>query len=298
MRPVVRLRLPDGTLSELEHGDVIGRVWSAGLVLDDPRVSEAHALISLREGAFWVLSLRRMLAFEGRAVAEIRLIPGARFEIADGLTLTVEEVELPDRVWTLEAEGLPRVVLPSVCSVRGRPRPQIVGRFEPNAPCVIWSTGESWRLRLDGAERTLTAPDAFQVDGIGFRVVEEPAGTSGPGVTLLPGGVHAPLHVVAAFDTVQIHRDGEPVLMIVGVQARIVSELAQIGQPVSWRAVAAEVWPDEASDAALRKRWDVAIARLRVRLRTARIRADLLHADGSGNIELLLRPDDRVDDRT
>ena len=44
------LRDPQGHHHELVHGDVIGRVWSAALQLDDGRVSEAHAMVSLREG--------------------------------------------------------------------------------------------------------------------------------------------------------------------------------------------------------------------------------------------------------
>jgi len=47
-RALVWIRLPDGSLVALGHGDFIGRVWTAALVLDDPRVSEGHAMISLR----------------------------------------------------------------------------------------------------------------------------------------------------------------------------------------------------------------------------------------------------------
>ena len=61
-RPHVRITMTDGSIRELEHGDLIGRLWSAALVIDDPRISEAHALVSLREGGFWLLSLRRKIA--------------------------------------------------------------------------------------------------------------------------------------------------------------------------------------------------------------------------------------------
>jgi pSer/pThr/pTyr-binding forkhead associated (FHA) protein len=77
-RPHVRLTLPDGSVRELEHGDLIGRLWSAALVIDDPRISEAHALVSLREGGFWLLSLRRKIAVGGRPVSEVRLEPASR----------------------------------------------------------------------------------------------------------------------------------------------------------------------------------------------------------------------------
>lgn len=46
MRANVRLLLSDGRSEVLGPGDIIGRMWSATLRLDDPHVSEAHALVS------------------------------------------------------------------------------------------------------------------------------------------------------------------------------------------------------------------------------------------------------------
>ena len=40
MRPTVSLQLPDGSIHELGHGDLIGRLWTAALHLDDGRISE------------------------------------------------------------------------------------------------------------------------------------------------------------------------------------------------------------------------------------------------------------------
>lgn len=48
----------------------------------------------------------------------------------------------------------------------------------------------------------------------------------------------------------------------------------------------------------LRKKWDVSLARLRARLKEARIRPDLLRSAGTGQLELVLRPEDHVEDRT
>lgn len=298
MPPFVRVRLPDGSEAALEHGDLLGRVATAALPFDDPRVSEAHALVSLRAGRFQLLALRRLLAVDGQPRSEVDLEPGVHVELADGLGLTVVDVALPDTVWELEAEGLPRTVLPSVSSLWGRPRPQVVGRLDPGAPAVLWTTATGWRLRVGGAERALDDGDTFVVEGHAFRLAEAAAAHAGPHPTLLPGGVHAPVVVVASFDTVQILRDGEPPLLLPGVHARLVSELATLGGPASWRLVARELWRDETDDAALRKRWDVSLSRLRARLRAARVRPDLIHSDGSGTVELLLLPGDRVEDRT
>ena len=70
--------------------------------------------------------------------------------------------------------------------------------------------------------------------------------------------------------------------------------VALVGGPTVARAL----WPRDDEAASLRRRWDVALVRLRARLRAERIRPDLVHADGSGQVTLLLRDCDRVEDRT
>jgi hypothetical protein len=295
-RAFVRFRLPDGTTAELAHGDLAGRLWSAALLLDDPRVSEAHAMVSLRGGEFWLLALRRRIAVDGRSVSEVRLEPGLAVELADRLVLRVEAVELPTEALAIEAPGLPRMVLPAVCSVHTRPRVQVSPRYEPDAPCRIWTTGDGWRLGLGGDVRALVAGTTWEIDGLAFRAVTMPL--AGSEATRVSGGVDPPLRIVASWDTVQVHRGDEAPLVLGGVQARIVSELATMGGPASWEVVAREVWPDEADPWALRKRWDVALVRLRARLRAGRVRTDLVHADGTGQFELVLRQGDALVDRT
>ena len=100
------------------------------------------------------------------------------------------------------------------------------------------------------------------------------------------------------YDTVHIHRDAAPTLTLDGIIARIVSDLATAGVPMGWQVLSAELWPGEADLAILRRNWDAALARLRKKLREARIRADLVRADRSGNFELFLARGDRVDDQT
>ena len=55
--------------------------------------------------------------------------------------------------------------------------------------------------------------------------------------------------------------------------------------------------PDAASEATLRHRWDVALGRLRARLRELGVR-DLVRSDGAGQLALELYDGDQVDDRT
>ena len=66
MRAVARLLLPDGRDVEVGPGDLIGRTPSAAAVIDDPRIAEAHAFVSLRHGELHLLSLRRMVVVAGK----------------------------------------------------------------------------------------------------------------------------------------------------------------------------------------------------------------------------------------
>ena len=123
MRAYVRLRLPDGSSSELGHGDLIGRLWSAALSIPDARVSEAHAMVSLRGQELLLLPLRGRFAVDGQRQSSLVLAAGQRVTLAEGLDLLVEEVSLPAAVFAVEGDGLPRVVVSGVCSLLTRPRP-------------------------------------------------------------------------------------------------------------------------------------------------------------------------------
>jgi hypothetical protein len=295
-RALVWLRLQSGSLVALGHGDFIGRVWTAALILDDPRVSEGHAMVSLRGGELWILALRRRVAVDGRSVGEARLEAGQTIELADRLSFLVERVELPDRVLAVEAEGLPAVALPAVASLRGRPRPSVIGRHDPEAPCLIWTTGEGWRRMSDGLTVAVEVGDAWEVEGLRFRAVW--LALSGGGATRITGGVDPPLRITVSFDTAQVQRGGDPPVLLSGQPARVLSELVAFGGPAAWEVVAAEIWPDETEDHLLRKKWDVVLGRLRARLREGRVRPDLVRAAGTGQVELLLRPGDVVEDKT
>ena len=295
-RALVVLRLPDGSSAALGHGDLIGRLGTAALTVDDPRVSEGHAMVSLRGGELWILALRRRISVDGQNVGEARLREGQDVALADGLVLRVEQVALPEHVLAVEAEGLATLALPAVASFRGRPRPSVTGRHDPDAPCVVWTTGESWRRAAAGVVVPLQVGDSWSVEGVVFRAVAMALG--GGGATRLTGGVDPPLRLVVAFDTAQVQRGDDPPVLFAGQSARVLSELVALGGPAAWDVVARELWPDETDEHLLREKWDVAMGRLRARLREGRIRTDLVRAAGTGQIELVLRPGDTVEDRT
>lgn len=298
MRAFVRLRPPSGPAVELGHGDLIGRLVTASLCIDDPRVSEAHALVSLRRGQLVLLSLRRMLSVRGKPLNEVVLGAGMSVELAHGLALYVEEVVRPDSVLAMEVEGLGRHVLPGLASVHAGPPLHLAPRFEPDAALCVWWNGDGWRARTrDGTSHVVDAGARLRFDGLeaSFTMVPVEGGATTP-----RGGpaLEAPLRIVAWFDSIEIHREGRQPLTLGGVGARILSELAVLAGPAEWHVVAREVWrePEDLGD--LRHRWDVTLARLRARLKTAGIRGDLLRSDGSGYVQLVRYPSDVVEDRT
>jgi hypothetical protein len=138
--------------------------------------------------------------------------------------------------------------------------------------------------------------DAWELGGSRFRVrLELPGGGTAP--TQHEASLSTPLTLITRYDSVHIQRPGMPVLTISGQSARVISELATMGQPCAWEALAVALWGD-IDRYPLRQRWDMQLQRLRQKLRAASVRSDLVHATGSGLVELVLGPDDVVVDET
>ena len=299
MPATVRLRLPDGTVRTLEPGDIVGRLASAGLRLHDASISEAHALVSLRGGELHLLALRGRFAVDGEPVSEVVLAPGQHIQLSREIAVSVEAVALPERVLALEGPGVARGVISGVVSLRVGDPPEVVRRYQDDADVWLWDGGDGWRARAKGGEAVaVAAGDVVWVGDRPLRLVAVSLASAGADATRMRGGLDAPLLVRARFDSVHLLREGEPPLVLGGQLARIVTELVQIAAPVGWDDLARLVFPDAADAWERRRRWDQALLRLRRKLREGNVRADLVRADGSGNIELVLGPNDRVEDQS
>jgi len=297
MRAFVRLRL--GELDKVLHpGDLVGRNASCALSVTDPRVSEAHAMVSLRGTSLKLLALRGRFAVGERVATEVELSAGLKVELARGLNLEVLEVGLPAEVLALEARGMPRQALSGVCSLRVGPRPELVPGFSNESDALFFSDGHIWFARFESEDRPLVVGDVLTIANLEVRVVTLALAASGHAATIVHGRIDDPLTIVVRYDTVHIRQSTRPSLVLDGLLARIVSELAVIALPVAWESVAREVWPDEADLISLRRRWDTSVARLRKKLRDAGLRTDLVRADGTGNFELFLEGEDRLEDQT
>lgn len=299
MRVYVRLTLPNGDAVALGHGDFIGRLPSAALYLDDARISEAHALVSLRGQELKLLALRGRFAIGQKPVSEVVLRPGLRIQLARDLEIHVQDVVLPESVLAVSGDGLPSRVLRGTTSLVVRPRPQLIPRYQGDADAWFWSAGEGWRLRLAGGEPRLLKPgDAFEVAGLRFHANATALASAGQARTQVHGAVGAPFRLVSTYDTAHFHREGQPVLTVRGIPARMLGELVACGAPVSWKDVARVIWPRVEDDHQLRTKWDIALSRLRGKLRNGGVRPDIVRPDGTGNIELVLADGDVVEDRT
>ena len=87
MRAYVRLRLSSGQTAVLGPGDLVGRLSGASLQIDDGRVSEAHAMVSLRGRELKLLGLRGVFAVDGKPTDEVVLAEELAIELAPGVDL-------------------------------------------------------------------------------------------------------------------------------------------------------------------------------------------------------------------
>lgn len=290
--------LPQGSTATLRPGDLIGRGEPAALVISDPRVSEAHALVSLRRGELYLLSLRRMLGVRGKPVSEVRLEPGISVELSEGLALGVVAVRRPKEVLAICNDVLGVRPLAEVTSLLAGPPPKVIGRFVPEADVHVWSTGRGdWVMRRGVDTQAVEPGTRLEVGKECFHFMTTPLADHSVPATQRDGRLEQPLSLVVYYDSVELHRPDQPPVVLPGVAARILSELVAFSGPVNWETLAREIWSDSCDTLELRHRWDVALGRLRGKLRTAGVRGDLIRSDGSGQLQLLLYERDRVIER-
>ncbi len=295
--PSVRMSLL-GNEYTVHAGSVIGRMPTANVVVPDPRVSEAHALVSLRGRSLRLMALRGTLLIEGREVDAVELRPGLEVELAEGLTLTVVAVELPTHTLML-CGAMPDTteLMAAVYSLAAEPAGVrvLVGYLDGAAGHLWWSGGLAW-IRRGGGEAEPLSVGRWQVAGHTLRVVRVPL--SNTSETWSASGQRSPRLVLRAYYTsVHIqHADGTAVLT--GKPANLVSELVRFGKPVPWEIVAREIWGQEGERGLMRKSFDSTMWRLRSQLHELDLRDDLVRLDGNGNVELVLHRGDQVIDET
>lgn len=295
----------DSSRVTVHPGTLIGRLAHAGVVIADPRVSEAHALVSLRCRSLRLLALRGALTVQGCDVDAVTLAPGVQVELADGLSIAVESVTLPTHGLVLCGTTPGPVELgASTCSLLaegpGLRVLRLVAGFVPGAAGHLWYSGSRLWIRPRGQDaEPLEIDGRWTIEGRTLQVVQVPLdGTHDTGFDRGGPFEQTSIVLVARYVTVHVYR-GSGTSVITGKPANLVSELVRFaGKPVPWMTVSRQIWGERPDRESLRRNFDTTLARLRRQLRDLAIREDLVGLDGAGNVELVLYPGDRMVDES
>jgi hypothetical protein len=262
----------------------------------DLRISEAHAMVSLRFGRLYLLALRRKFRHNQIILSELCLELGQQIELAAGVTVEVVDVQLPARIFALRI-GDYVTPLAQVASIFAGPPPHVVNRFEPAANAHVWSAGpDFWQVKVgDSAPNQLIVDQSIALGSATFILcLVDPASCAGSATE----GQVASLRLVSRFDSFEIFADGRSVSILSGVGARLLSELASYPGPANWQWVSATLWPTGKNESELRRRWDVTLLRLRAKLKSDGVRSNLVRSDGNGLVQLVLHESDVIEDCT
>jgi len=278
----------------------------AAIVVDDPRISEVHAYVAFRGEHLRLLSLRGRLTVDGKPKSDVILKPETRVLLAGFFSIEVISVEIPEFVIALQINQGAPIVPVGVMTLSADDQVLREG-FDPEALAVLWSGPGGLKLRIQKGSRlpaataeadlTLLAGDQVRVGPHVVRVLHVSLHDTRSSVTDGIGQCSA-LSLTLHYDTVHISIEAQRPVILDGIAARIVSELAILRTPIGWRSLAETLWSGIVDAATLRKRWDQALTRLRAKLREGNVRSDLVRANHGGLVELALGPEDHVEDRT
>ncbi len=302
------MQVPSATISVPSHGlrvtvhpgSLFGRLAMAAVSISDPRVSEAHALVSLRARSLQLLALRGLLLVDGHEVDHVALVPGLRVELAEGLPLVIERVELPTHALLLcgAAPGAVELGAATYSLVEEANTVRVVVGFVDGAAGHVWSSGSSLWIRVaEQPPQRVEVGGRWTIADCSLRIVHVPLDDT-PDTWTDSGRGRTGLVVFARYTTVHIQRDTRT-SVVTGKPANLVSELVRFGaKPVPWELVSQQIWGREVDRLTLRKNFDSTMSRLRAQLRELELRDDLVGLDGGGNVELVLHPGDRIVDQT
>lgn len=296
MRAIAWMRMSgDDRVVPVGHGDIVGRLPTAALRVDDGRVSEAHALVSLRGEHLKLLALRGRFRVAARVVPEVTLEAGLAIELAEHLTLHVERVVLPEAVLALALPDSEPVTLGGTTSILPGPPLTLHPGYRHDALLVIWALGTGWRGGAPGARpRDLTPGPLALQGGAEASLVLRPRG--GAHALRTRTGLASPLRARCFPDGVLLQVVGGDRLPITGIPGRLAAVLLATGRPIAWRDVTALIWPDDRADErSLRRRLDAALWRLRGNLRTVGVDPGRIVLDGAGTLRFETGVDDRIE---
>lgn len=285
--PRVQFTLPNRQPCWLSPGAIIGRLATAELQLTDPRVSEAHALVSLRGGRVVLLALRRGFRVGGHDKSSAELVPGLKIELASNLWLEVAKVELPREV--LRVDGLPAgslVLSAQVYSLLVRQgRLEAEPTFVGDAAAHLWSAGGEWFWK-HGEQPAVEVHDGSGVDVEGNALTFVASSVDTLFVAQTEQAASSSVHLLLYKNYLVLEYTGRRV-RFGGRLGEVLRMMHQYDRPVDWTELARRIWPD-AEPKARRQSWDRATYRIRKMLREADFPTHVLDNDRFGNFQLRL----------
>jgi len=265
---------------------------SAELQIRDARVSEAHAMVSLRGQQLQLLALRGVLLHDRKVISKISLHPGVEVHLAKDLSLHVKEIRLPKSILALQLLGHAPVPLTRpTYSIVTAPEPVLIPRYEPGAAAHVWSAGGRWCLQTAEGVRDLEE-GVVPLGRTKFIAIFLPV--QGTQATL--ADFTKPIRIIARYSSVVIQRDGAVITAFGGIPAKILSELVALGGAAQWMLVAREIWGGDIDTQRLRARWDKNLGALRRRLAESGIGRELVTSCGDGTVEICLSEEDEMID--
>ncbi len=241
--------------------------------------------------------MRGRFQVAGQPTSEAALFAGQRIVLAPEVVLDVLEVDLPAFILGVRSPHLPTTHLVSVCSLVRPTDAKLVPGFREDGVAQFWNRGADWRVQVGHDVIPLDGSSTVDVHGVVLSAVLTPIAGAEANETSLDRHTRPSLRVLAHHDTVTLERSDGHLLHVGGISAKILSELVELDGPANWETLATELWGRDEDRGQLRRRWDVAVVRLRRKLRDHGIPPNIISADGTGNFELVLSSADEVQHR-
>ena len=265
-----RFRLPEGPEVAVLPGGILGRLSTAALRLADPRVSEAHAMVSLRGQELRLLSLRGWLWVEGSHVSEVVLTKGLVVGLCPDLLLTVTEVSLPSTLLALRCPDgsvhpLHAHLGEAASLVGGPPWALVAGhRLEARARLTV---ADGWFVSVDAGPPVELLPGGrIGLPGLELGVEEVPFVGGGADPTATQGSPRWTCAVELSLT--RFWKEERPVLTLRGRPHQLLAELAAFGpgEVVDWRFVSTMIWTDVSDEQGLLNNFHKTLKVLRQKL--------------------------------
>lgn len=263
-------------------GNLIGRSAIARLRLQRPDISEAHAMISLRGGALWLLYLRRPASIDGRPVWELPLEAGVVAPLADGVALKVCGIWGAGEVLALQLGEHPPLALSGGHQSLGADGVLVDGRLAGALAEVWWTDGEPWILVLGEAGAEPALPErSWTTGGQELKVVLAPsAGTAWTQrVAVRPSTtVRTSARLTRVEDELgaSCELKGNSSLVCYSLAIRTRDQ----GKGVAWTAVGSALWGAKRAPFMWENMRNNVLYRLDQRLRAFGLRDDLIRREG------------------